>query len=137
MTNRSPHLPGAEVLLAHGRGFDVPGWFGEVREVLRPLGLAFFRAYSGAEAIWRVERQGLAAAVLVADRTQIEPLSLLRIIRSIDWELPCWLVAEEATQQTLKAAMALRVRSVMTHPIAVNEFTQSLKKVLSERMGRN
>jgi len=131
------HWRAAEVLLAHGRGFEVPGWLGEVREVLRPLGLAFFRAYNGAEAIRRVERQDLAAAVLVADRTQIEPLSLMRIIRSIDGDLPCWLVAEDATQQTLKAAMALRVRSVMTHPSAVSEFTQSLKKVLSERMGRN
>ncbi len=57
-------------------------------------------------------------------------LSLLRVIRSIDDELPCWLVTPDPCRRTLQAASSLRVTGVMGYPIEVQELTLALRKLL-------
>ena len=81
------------------------------------------RAHTGPDTILRVEQGGLGAAVICADHARIDGLSVLRIIRSIDMELPCWLVTKDTTRQTLQTALSLRVTSVVTHPDRVSALT--------------
>ena len=119
-----------QVLIAHRRYAPGPLWVREVDTVLRTRGLSLFAAYSGPDAIRRVEHGGLAAAVLIADDPQVDVLSLVRIIRSIDHALPCWLVTADLRRQTLQAASSLRVTGVMGYPVRVEELTFALDKLL-------
>ena len=124
--------PARDVLLAHER---VPqwGWLGSLEDALRPAGYGVCRTHSGADTIERVERGGLAAAVLLGDGQRIEGLSLLRIIRSIDSALPCWLVMETPTRRTMQTAFSLRATSVMSYPVAREDLSLALMKVLPEQ----
>ena len=120
------------VLVSHGLRAEGRRWLREVDDLFRPSGFVVCRAHSGPETIRRVEEGGLAGAVLIEDRPLIDGLSLLRIIRSIDLRLPCWLVTEHATRRTLEAALSLRVVSVMTPPVDVGEFTRAMRTHLSD-----
>ena len=124
----APHT----VLLSHALPCEGPRWLREVGDELRPSGFVFCRAHSGPDTVRRVEQGRLAAAILVEDRLQIDGLSLLRIIRSIDMKLPCWLVTENATRRTLEIALSLSVAGVMTQPIDVTVLAQALRKLLSD-----
>lgn len=117
----------------HGSGEFAGGWLGDVEQALRPAGYAVCRTHSAPATIQRVELGGLAAAVLVADDRRINALSLLRIIRSIDDALPCWLVTDAPTRQTLQVALSLRAMSVMSNTLARRELSVALMKALPER----
>ena len=97
------------------QGLDA-AWLGEVDDLFRPAGLSLLRVGSGREAIARVERGGLAAAMLLPDSASSDGLALLRIIRSIDTELPCWLLTNDHSRSTLEAAFSLSVTCVIKHP---------------------
>jgi CheY-like chemotaxis protein len=129
--------PQHHLLLSYGRHQDVARWMCGVDELLKPSGVVVCRTHTGPDTIQRVEQGGLAAAVVCADHAQIDGLSLLRIIRSIDVELPCWLVTKTATRPTLQAALSLRVISVITHPDKVDTLTLALRKVLVNRAEGN
>ncbi len=120
----------SDVLVSFWRTGDEPHWLRAVGQALSPVGLCVLRAQFGEETIRRVEGGGLAAAVVVADQTRSDGISLLRIIRSIDLKLPCWLVVPRTTRQVLEAALALQVTSVMTHPVEVDELALGLTRVL-------
>lgn len=74
----------------------------------------------------------MAAAVLVADERDIDGLSLLRIIRGIDEVLPCWLVTEMATRQTLQMALSLRAMSVFVSPFDPGELWFAVRRIVGE-----
>lgn len=118
------------LLLAHSRHAVGTGWLREAGTVLKPSGWLVHRTHTGAETIARVEEGGLSAAVLIADQTQIDGMSLLRIIRSIDVSLPCWLVAESPTRQMLEQALTLRVTSVISRPGEMNGLMTALQKLV-------
>ncbi len=98
--------------------------------MLKPSGWLVHRTHTGAETIARVEEGGLSAAVLIADQSQIDSMSLLRIIRSIDARLPCWLVAESPTRQMLEQALTLRARSVISQPAEMDGLVVALQKLV-------
>jgi CheY-like chemotaxis protein len=125
----SPH----RVLLSCGHRQDVARWVFGVDDLLRPSGVLVRRAHTGPDTIRCIEEGGLGAAVVCADAARIDALSVLRIIRSIDLELPCWLVTKDTTRQTFQTALSLKVTSVITHPDRVGELTQALRKVLANR----
>jgi len=118
------------VLFAHNPAGKDSGWFGDVVAVFDHTGLAVFQAHSGPDAIRCVERGGLAGAVLIGDRGAIDGLALLRIIRSIDAELPCWLVTNEPTRPTLEVALSLRATCVMNQPASGAELALAVRRLL-------
>ena len=117
------------VLFAQSPSHDLR-WWGELDDAFRPAGLAVYRAHSGPETIRWIERGGIAGAVLVADRQRINGLSLLHIIRSIDAELPCWLVTHAPTRPTLEAALALRATCVMNNLPPARELALAVRRLL-------
>ncbi len=124
-----------ELLLAQRRSAIRPQWFGALEAVLNPGSLDVCPAYSAPDTIRRVEQGGLAAALLVADDESIDPLSLLRIIRSIDAVLPCCLVTTEATKAMLQSAFLLNAMSVVTHAASVDEMTLVLHRLITPGSG--
>ncbi|MBU0718508.1 MAG: hypothetical protein KJ749_09695 [Planctomycetes bacterium] len=120
------------VLFSHRLAAGNPAWLDQIDHELRSTGLACGQAPSGPETILQVERGGLAAAVVVEDGQWFGGLTLLRIIRSVDLKLPCWLIARDATRRTLETAFSLGVSSVMATPLDVAILARSLKRTLSE-----
>ncbi len=118
------------VLLAHQQWPLDRRWYADIDEAFAPAGLLACRVHNGVEVVRRVEQGGLAGAVLVSDERCIDGLSLLRIIRSIDAVLPCWLVAEGPSRWTLQEALALRVASVIAPTVGADELTLALRKRL-------
>lgn len=116
----------------HELDFEVEWWRG-VDDVFRPIGLAPVFAESSAEAIAWVERGGLAAAIVTRDRSRGDGLTLLRIIRSIDGNLPCWLVTNDPSRATLEAAFLLRTTCVLRSPPTPAGLALAARRLLSER----
>jgi len=123
-------LPTRHVLLACGQRGENATWFARIDVVFRPSGFVLCRTRTGIETVQRVEQGGLAAAVLMEDQRAIDGLSLLRIIRSIDAGLPCWLVTDDTRRHTLQAALALQATSVITHAIEPDELEMVLRRRL-------
>lgn len=121
---------GREILFACGRSGDTGALLRGTGVLLGADGYACCRAHDCPEAVRRVERGGLAGAVVCADASSIPGLSVVRIIRSIDADLPCWLVMSRATRQSLEEALALRVAGVLTHPVSVVELVRAMRRVL-------
>lgn len=105
-------------------------WLNRVTPSLQEAGLLMHRFDIGREAISRIERGGIAGAVLFAAEAGCDGLGLARIIRSIDRGLPCWLVLSTTARRSLQAAFELRVTGVMTEPVEPAEFSFTLTRAL-------
>ncbi|MCH8148821.1 MAG: response regulator [Planctomycetes bacterium] len=125
------------VLLSHSQDGTASSWARGLDEALRPCGLTLFRVKTRAAALATVEKGGLAAAILIDDRPRVDGITLLRLIRSIDLVLPCWLVTAKATRRTLEAALNLSVCGVMETPTDAIEFTRTLATYLDDPRRHN
>jgi len=126
-----------EILLAFGLGTESAGSILGVASSLESVRLTVCRTHTGQDTIARVERGGLSAAVVCGDASRIDGLSVLRIIRSIDNVLPCWLVTTRPSRQVLEAALALRVTSVIACPFEEQDLLGALRRVLSDPISDN
>ncbi len=125
------------VLVSHGGDGGGPEWLNRLDGLFGPSGLSVCRAMAGPATIQRVEQGGLAGAIVIEDEPRTDALTLLRIIRSIDVVLPCWLVTRQATRRTLEAALALSVAGVMTPPVDLIGFSETLLRHLGDPNRRN
>ncbi|MFQ5414685.1 MAG: hypothetical protein ACE5E6_09535 [Phycisphaerae bacterium] len=123
-----------EVLVSQRAALDACGWLSDMAGRLRAFDLVVTPARSSRETIERVESGGLAGAVLVGDPVEIDGLSLLRVVRSIDAELPCWLVAAYAGRHTIQTALALRATGVLAQPVDVSALSMALLSVLARAL---
>lgn len=122
------------LLLAQGEPVR-PVWATEAENYFHRAGVVICRVSSGTEAVHQVEQGGLAAAVLVEEAASpagLDVLSLIRIIRSIDQLLPCWLVTRQTSRRTLEQALDLRVNSIIHYPTGMAELLAALRRVLSD-----
>lgn len=127
MTSLEPRETGSlELVMSHVGRRGGTSWFFELATGLSAGGVGICRTYGRPETLGRIERGGLAGAIVVADDRGFDALSLLRGIRSINTDLPCWLVTREANRQTLEVALDLRVTSVLPQPVNVSAFTLTL-----------
>jgi len=126
MTLTTRFNPSRRILFAFGEQRVGPRWLGDIDAVFGPTGLVVCPVRSGQETIRRIEEGGLSAAVVVEDQRAIDGLSLLRIIRSIDHVLPCWLLTEDMRRTTLETALSLHVTSVLTSSIEPGELAATL-----------
>lgn len=105
-------------LLASGRGNRLsPGWAQGLSGWLEPNGIAVHWASSGRQAIEIVERGQAQLAVVGMDLPRMDGLSVLRIIRSIDRQLPCVLVAGQPSGHLFQQALELEAYSVIAEPV--------------------
>lgn len=105
-------------------------WLADVDAAFAPTGMVACRVQGGEEAVQCVKQGGLAAAVFWTERRWGDGLTLVRIVRSIDDELPCWLVGDDASRWALQEALSLRVTSVLARRIEVDQLTLMLQKRL-------
>ncbi|MFQ5462169.1 MAG: hypothetical protein ACE5E5_06025 [Phycisphaerae bacterium] len=125
------------ILLAYGLCTESAGRILGVACSLESVRLTVCRTHTGKDTIARVEQGGLSAAVVCGDDVGMDGLSVLRIIRSIDDVLPCWLVTTRPSRQVLEAALALRVTSVITHPLDEEDLLGALRRVLMDPINDN
>ncbi len=118
------------ILLAHGEDSGGATWVRQAEVAFGPSGFDLCQARTGPETIRRVEEGGLAAAVVVENHRDIDGLSLLRIIRSVDNILPCWLLTHDTRRQTFEVALSLRVISVFSLAIGAHELADAIRKRL-------
>lgn len=107
-------------------------WVEEMGSRLSPSGFCVDRAGSMPETVARIERGGVAAAVLVDDAQSIDALTLLRIIRSVDQSIPCWLVAEQLSRALLQTAWTLNAASVLKYPVDAIDVALTVLKGLNK-----
>ena len=126
-----------EVLVSCRRRAREPaGWLSAVADGLRPAGVVLTHADCGQATVDRVALGGLVGVVLAGGSPEIAPLSLLRVVRSIDADLPCWLVTGDMRRHTLQTALALRATGVFAKPVDVSGLTLVMLKILSDpRLG--
>lgn len=125
-------IPRRRVLLAYEQSGAGARWLGGVEPWLAPVGIDVCRAHTPPDTIRRIERGGLSAAVLCTDGSGFDGLSLMRIIRSIDGRLPCWLVLPDTSRQMLEEALMLKVSSVFTLAVPAQQLTLAMRRVLLE-----
>jgi len=125
------------ILFARAQDALAPFWFNELDQSLTPSGFQVCRVHDGTETIRRVERGGLAAAVLWEDEQIIDALSLLRIIRSITLTLPCWVVTDDASRHTMQTALGLRAAGVLSRPVGASDLGLALRKRLMDQAESN
>lgn len=135
MTFSTSLIPKRRILLAFGEQGIGPRWLGGIDAAFEPNGLIVCPTHSGPETIRRIEEGGLSAAVVVEDQRTIDGLSLLRIIRSIDRVLPCWLLTEDTRRTTLETALALQVTSILTSSICPDDLAATLWRRLQNSSG--
>ena len=127
---RKDQTPNRRVMLARpGSSWDRQ-WLADVDAAFGSAGLVACRAYGGDETAQCVQSGGLAAAVFWTERQWGEGLTLIRIVRSISSDLPCWLVGDDASRWALQEAFALRVTSVLARCVEPGELTSMLQRRL-------
>lgn len=125
---RLGQLAGRRVMLASaGVGWDRQ-WLADVDASFAPAGMVACRVQGGEEALQCVQRGGLSAAVFWTERRWGDGLTLLRIVRSIDVDLPCWLVGDDASRWALQEALSLRVTSILARRVGPDELTELLQR---------
>ena len=92
-------------------------WSDQLADLLEPRGVGIEWARTGSETISVVEAGRADLAVLSTELPRMDGLAVLRIIRSLDAQLPCVLVARQAPKRLLEQALGLDAYSVLTTPI--------------------
>lgn len=105
------------VLISHGDRSVEGDWICGITGYFAPRHVGVCRAYTGRQAIGFVERGGIDAAILSTKLPQMDGLSVLEIIRSIDTGLPCVVVTTDASKRTLQRALELQAYTVITQPV--------------------
>jgi len=118
------------ILVAHGSTGDAPRWCDEFECSLRPAAISVCRVHTRRDAVRRVECGDLGAVILLGDGGEIDGLSVLRTIRSIDAVLPCWLLMKSVSRHTLQTALSLSATSVMKYPSETARLTIAVQRAL-------
>jgi DNA-binding NtrC family response regulator len=101
---------------------------------LRRSGVLVRRATGRAEVLRAVEAREASTAVLW-DTPEVDGLSLLRMIRTIDGGLPSVLVTAAPDRRWLERALALRAETVFSPPVDLERMGCVITRLL-ERRGR-
>lgn len=117
------------MLAQQGLGWDRQ-WLADVDAAFAPVGLVACRTHGRDETAQCVQQGGLAAAVFWTEREWGDGLTLVRIVRSISLDLPCWLIGDDVSGWALQQAFALRVTSVLARRVEPVELTSMLQRRL-------
>jgi len=115
------------LLISHADRAVGGEWITGLTDYFQPYPIEVRRAFTGREAIGLVEHGGIDAAILSVELPQMDGLNVLRIIRSIDAELPCVMLTAEASKRILQRSLELGAYSVVTLPVDL----AALKRVLA------
>ena len=119
------------VVVSHERVPASSRWIETVADYVRPRGIGLRRATSRTDTLACIELGGTALVILSHRVPALDALSILRSIRSVDIEVPCLLLADEAPQRMLAQALELRAYSVVKQPVAADLLTGLLDRILA------
>ena len=126
--------PRARLLISQAARPGQDAWVDGITARLHGWRIAVERVYTGLEAVGLAERGGLDAAILAGDVPPWDGLSMLRVIRSFDTDLPCVVVADPS-KRTLQQTLALGAYSVIPQPVDVTALSRVMAGLFRKRFG--
>lgn len=113
-------------------GFDW-AWPQAVRQIFENRNVELLMVKRPDEALNVLEHRRVHTAIVDMDSKTLSGLSMIKIIRSSFPTLPCILLAEEAEEKLLAAALELDVFSVMNKPVDINLLQSQLNRLFVKR----
>jgi len=115
---------------------DQPQWHETVRRLLEPQGVETLSARSGREALELIESTPIHVAVLDVSMPQLGGLQVIKLMREMQRGSdrikapPAILLAQSLTNHLLHEALGMHVFSVLSKPVDLNLFLDSVARVL-------
>lgn len=107
-------------------------WCRHVGRVVEPEGVEPVISDSPEGTYDQVESGGLSAVILGGHWQRPDTLTVLRVIRSIDGELPAVLLTAHATRRVMEDALSLAAFSVLESPVDDRLLAEVVHRLLSK-----
>ena len=105
-------------------------WHTTVSRLLEPQGIATVAARSGREALRIVESGSVHVVVLDSEMPQLGGMQVIRRMADLDKRPPTILLADRLNNHLLQEALGMHVFSVLSKPVDLNQFLDSLARVI-------
>ncbi|MCE5340316.1 MAG: response regulator [Planctomycetaceae bacterium] len=113
-------------------GFDW-AWPQAVRQIFENRSVELLMVKRPDEALNVLQHRRVHTAIVDMDSKTLNGLSMIKIIRSSFPTLPCILLADEAEDKLLAAALELDVFSVMNKPVDIDLLQSQLNRLFVKR----
>jgi DNA-binding response OmpR family regulator len=101
-----------------------------LRKLLLPELVKMLDAHNMHELLGIVQHGAADAVVVDSDRDDQELLTMLRLIRRVDWAVPVILVAREVSRRFLEGALRLEAFSIAHKPLEREELLIQLRRIM-------
>ena len=105
-------------------------WHITVSRLLEPQGIATVAARNGREALQIVESGTVHVCVLDNDMPQLGGMQVIRRMADLAMRPPTILLADRLNNHLLQEALGMQVFSVLSKPVDLNQFLDSLARVI-------
>jgi len=112
-------------------------WPDAVRQIFRDRSVELLMVKQADEALNVLQQRRIHTAIVDMDSKMLSGLGMIRIIRSNFPMLPCILLAEDAEEKLLTAALELDVFSVMNKPVDIALLQNQLHRLFVKRYNSN
>ncbi|MFA5291444.1 MAG: response regulator [Phycisphaerae bacterium] len=112
-------------------------WPDAVRQIFRDRSVELLMVRQADEALNVLQQRRIHTAIVDMNSKMLSGLGMIRIIRSNFPLLPCILLAEDAEEKLLTAALELDVFSVMNKPVDIALLQNQLHRLFVKRYNSN
>jgi len=112
-------------------------WPDAVRQIFRDRSVELLMVKQADEALNVLQQRRIHTAIIDMDSKMLSGLGMIRIIRNNFPLLPCILLAEDAEEKLLTAALELDVFSVMNKPVDIALLQNQLHRLFVKRYNSN
>jgi DNA-binding NtrC family response regulator len=122
-------IDGVKVLI---NGFDW-AWPQAMKQIFETRSVELLMVRRPDEALNVLQQRRIHTAIVDMDSKNLSGLSMIKIIRSSFPTLPCILLADQAEEKLLSAALELEVFSVMNKPVDIDLLQTQLNRLFVKR----
>jgi DNA-binding NtrC family response regulator len=122
-------IDGVKVLI---NGFDW-AWPQAIKQIFETRSVELLMVHRPDEALNVLQHRRIHTAIVDMGSRAISGLSMVKIIRSNYPTLPCILLADQAEEKLLSAALELDVFSVMNKPVDIDLLQKQLNRLFVKR----
>ncbi len=112
-------------------------WPDAVRQIFKDRSVELLMVKRADEALNVLQHRRIHTAIVDMDSKMFSGLGMIRIIRGSFPLLPCILLAEDAEEKLLTAALELDVFSVMNKPVDIALLQNQLHRLFVKRYNSN
>ncbi|MEN6385636.1 MAG: response regulator [Phycisphaerales bacterium] len=126
-------IDGVKVLI---NGFDW-AWPQAIKQIFETRSVELLMVHRPDEALNVIQQRRIHTAIVDMESKALSGLSMIKIIRSSFPALPCILLADQAEEKLLSAALELDVFSVMNKPVDISLLQNQLNRLFVKRYDSN